>query len=218
MNKIYLVSVLLLLSGQLIKADKIDSLLCDIHDKDQQVRQELIQVSKNPKDQVLIKKALDKMQTTDSLNQNFIADLLDTKSWPNNLSDKANAAIFLVIDHAKLGYQKKYFSQVQKKVEEGVLDKGSYYTLEDRMLMYEYKKQRYGTQTVSVKDSKGKIVSYVWPVENTEEIEQLRQEAGLPPMKQYLEMLKQTFGKDVVWDKKLTPEILQNKFGLKWKN
>ncbi len=48
--------------------------------------------------------------------------------------------------------------------------------MEDRLLMYEGKKQIYGTQASSSSMSNGK--SFIWPIQNPKKVNQLRKEAG----------------------------------------
>ena len=61
------------------------------------------------------------MARTDSLNQTTVFDILDKEGWPSHLSDKANRAIWLVIDHSDASNRIKYLDLVKVKAEEGVL-------------------------------------------------------------------------------------------------
>ena len=73
-------------------------------------------------------------------------------------------------------------------------------TMEDRMLMNAGKPQKYGTQAYSI-TAGGKAVIYIWPVEDPDKLNQLRQSVGLSPIEEYLEMVKQQ-GVEIIYDKK----------------
>lgn len=85
------------------------------------------------------------MERVDSLNQATVFGILDKEGWPYHLSEKANRAIWIVIDHSDLAYRSKYLGLVKEKAEEDVLDKTDYAILNDRVRMEEGKPQIYGT-------------------------------------------------------------------------
>lgn len=116
------------------------------------------------------------------------------------LSDEANSAIFLVIDHAEVEAQKRYYRDVVKAARRGYIGRSSQVTLRDRILMYENKRQKYGTQTVSF--SRGDSTAcYVWPVARPQSLDRRRSRVGLPTMDEYVKMVGEGFDFDVVWDK-----------------
>ena len=181
---------------------KIDSLLCDIGRKDQEVREEWAKVATGSVTQEeAIKYAL-KMEETDSANQASVSNILDTYGWPTGLSDAANKAIFLVIDHSDFKTMNKYIELFRDAVEKGYIQMNDLVTMEDRMLMNAGKPQKYGTQAYSLVED-GKTVIYIWPVEDPDKLDALRKSVGLMPIGEYLEMVKQQ-GVEIIYDKTKT--------------
>ena len=181
---------------------KIDSLLCDIGRKDQAVRAEWPKVATGSVTQEeAIEYAL-KMEETDSTNLAAVSQILDTYGWPSGLSDEANKAIFLVIDHSDLKTMNKYIGLFRDAVEKGYLSMNDFVTMEDRMLMNSGKPQKYGTQAYSVSEE-GKTVIYIWTVEDPDKLDALRKSVGLMPIEDYLELVKQQ-GVEIIYDKTKT--------------
>ena len=219
MMKITLTFLFIVLFGTSITAQTtnnshaVDSLLHCIYQKDQSIRHEFIShIQTNNADSIIYYSQ--KMNEIDNENQQIVFNLLDTTGWPTNVSDSAHTAIFLVIDHAELPAQKKYLSMMEEQATKGFVSKSNLATLQDRILMKENKKQRYGTQTKSFSeliDDEKKTSVYMWPIENPESIDSLRATIELPPIAWYLDILKQTYGHDVIWDPSLTPDEVNAK-------
>lgn len=181
---------------------RIDSLLCDIGRKDQEVRAGWTKVATgNITQEEAIEYAL-KMQQTDSTNLEVVSHILDTYGWPSGLSEEANNAIFLVIDHSGPETMNKYIGIFHDAVEKGYLTMNDLVTMEDRMLMNAGKPQKYGTQAYSVTED-GKTVIYIWPVEDPDRLDALRKSVGLSPIKEYLEIVKQQ-GVEIIYDRAKT--------------
>ena len=181
---------------------KIDSLLCDIGRKDQAVRADWAKMATGSVTQEeAIEYAL-KLDETDSINLASVSRILDTYGWPSGLSDAANKAIFLVIDHSDLKTMNKYIGLFRDAVEKGYLSMNDLVTMEDRMLMNAGKPQKYGTQAYSLVED-GKTVTYIWPVEDPDKLDALRKSVGLMPIEDYLEMMKQQ-GVEIIYDKTKT--------------
>ena len=178
---------------------KIDSLLCDIGRKDQAVRADWAKVATGSVTQEeAIEYAL-KLEETDGTNLASVSRILDTYGWPSGLSDAANKAIFLVIDHSDLNTMNKYIGLFRDAVEKGYLSMNDLVTMEDRMLMNAGKPQKYGTQAYSLVED-GKTVIYIWPVEYPDKLDALRKSVGLIPIEDYLEIVKQQ-GVEMIYDK-----------------
>jgi len=181
---------------------KIDSLLCDIGRKDQAVRADWAKMATGSvTKEEAIEYAL-KLDETDSTNLASVSRILDTYGWPSGLSDAANKAIFLVIDHSDLKTMNKYIGLFRDAVEKGYLSMNDLVTMEDRMLMNAGKPQKYGTQAYSLVED-GKTVIYIWPVEDPDRLDALRKSVGLIPIEDYLEMVKQQ-GVEIIYDKTKT--------------
>jgi len=135
------------LFAQSVDLKKVDIELCKIHNDDQQIREKIIEAMQKPSIELL--SIHDEMDSIDTKNQIYVSNLLDNHGWPDNLSDSANNAIFLVIDHGDKSYSEKYFEMVKEKAEQGIISKSDAAILEDRILMRANKPQMYGTQTKS---------------------------------------------------------------------
>ena len=181
---------------------KIDSLLSDIGRKDQEVRAEWTKVATGSVTQEeAIGYAL-KMEEIDRANLTAVSHILDTYGWPSGLSDAANKAIFLVIDHSNLKTMNKYIGLFREAVEKGYMSMNDLVTMEDRMLMNAGKPQKYGTQACSLVED-GKTVIYIWPVEDPDKLDALRKAVGLMPIEDYLEIVRQQ-GVEIIYDKTKT--------------
>ena len=181
---------------------KIDSLLCDIGRKDQEVRADWAKMATGS---VMQEEAIEyalKMEETGRTNLASVSQILDTYGWPSGLSDEANKAIFLVIDHSDLKTMNKYIGLFRDAVEKGYLSMNDLVTMEDRMLMNAGKPQKYGTQAYSLVED-GKTVIYIWSVEDPDKLDALRKSVGLMPIGEYLEMVKQQ-GVEIIYDKTKT--------------
>ena len=178
---------------------KIDSILCDIGRKDQEVRAGWAKVATGSvTKEEAIEYAL-KLDETDSTNLASVSRILDTYGWPSGLSDAANKAIFLVIDHSDLKIMNEYIGLFRDAVEKGYLSMNDLVTMEDRMLMNAGKPQKYGTQAYSLVEN-GKTVIYIWPVEDSDRLDALRKSVGLIPIEDYLEIVRQQ-GMEIIYDK-----------------
>lgn len=186
----------------------IDSILRNIYKADQSVRKEFNEII-NSNDTERILNYHKQMAETDLNNQKTVFEILDTFGWPENLSDSANKAIFLVIDHAELKAQKKYYPLIAHSAATGILARSDAATLQDRILMYENKKQLYGTQTVSFTYN-GQTEYYVWPVKDSKELDTRRAKIGLPPMASYIRIF-QEMGINMTWNPSLSIKELKKK-------
>ena len=186
----------------------VDSMLCAIRDKDQSIRQKIMpMLASGNQDSIMA--VVVQMNMIDKENQTFVFGLLDNQGWPDGLSDKANSAIFLVIDHAEFAAQEKYYPVVKEKAEEGIIGKEDAATLQDRILMKKGEMQVYGTQTTRVVIN-GENINYLWPVKNPDQLDKLRKEVNLPLIAEYIAVFEKQ-GIKLVWDKSLSVHVLKAK-------
>ncbi len=186
----------------------VDSMLCAIRDKDQSIRQKIMpMLASGNQDSIMA--VVVQMNMIDKENQTFVFGLLDNQGWPDGLSDKANSAIFLVIDHAEFAAQEKYYPVVKEKAEQGIIGKEDAATLQDRILMKKGEMQVYGTQTTRVVIN-GENINYLWPVKNPDQLDKLRKEVNLPPIAEYIAVFEKQ-GMKLVWDKSLSVDDLKAK-------
>ena len=185
--------------------NRYNRVLEDVYDKDQAARAWTVGMASLSADEIVEYTA--EMERVDSLNQTMVFGILDNDGWPSNLSDKANRAIWIVIDHSDLTSRSKYVSFVRAKADEGILDKSDYAMLNDRVLMEEGKPQVYGTQIKMAATFDGEDMAmqlYLWPVENPDALDSLRRSVGLSPIEEYLRSSSESVGQEVIWDKEKT--------------
>lgn len=189
-----------------------DSLLALIHERDQQIRQELMilqrafiteQRAELVDSIMMLSEAMDSI---DNLNR-CIVDSLLREGWPEGLSENSSNTLWLVIDHADVDYQERYLPLIEQQVERGTISASDYATLADRIDVRRQRPQRYGTQT-GYTQRNDQFFCYVYPVANVESLDSLRLSVGLDSMHIYLAQVSQTLGATVTLDPQLTWEQL----------
>lgn len=127
----------------------------------------------------------------DSINQIEVVKILEQFGWVGEdvVGVKASGAIFLVIQHADLPIQEKYLPVMREAVKNGAARMKDLALLEDRVLMRQGKKQKYGSQVV--RGSTGDWV--VHPIEDPANVDKRRLEIGLMPIADYLSRLGLTW-------------------------
>ena len=139
-----------------------------------------------PSEEVL---ALQKEQDEiDTRNVARLEEIVRQHGWPGRslVGEEASGAAFLILQHADLTRQKKYFPLLKKAAAEGEARLADAAMLEDRILMREGKKQIYGTQVHSGPETGGKLELY--PIEDEGHVEERRAAVGLPPLAEYLKL------------------------------
>jgi len=196
------------LFAQLYDLKNIDIELCRIYNDDQQIRRRLAKAMQKPSIELI--SIQNEMDSIDAKDQIYVSNILDNYGWPDNLSDSANRAVFLVIDHGDKCFQKKYFKMVKEKADQGVISKSDAATLEDRILMEAYKPQKYGTQTRLANNGTENVI-YMWPVEDPEKVDELRISVGLHPINTYIQTVEEMSQMKVIWDKNLSVSFFKDK-------
>ena len=153
--------------------------LQEIAQSDQNIRYEFLEAYRaSEKNQALIDSLTREMQRVDSINQEAIGNILDTRGFVG--SDKvgnACAVFWLVIQHAPLELQKKYFPLFEQASRRGDISLENIAMMDDRIAMFEGRTQRYGSQIVD-----GKLYQLLDP----DKVDQWRHEMNMPPLADYL--------------------------------
>lgn len=125
------------------------------------------------------------IHATDSTNLSAIREILANYGWlgVNQIGQKANAAIFLVIQHSNPETQEEFLPMMQKAVKERKAFASDLALLEDRVLVGQGKDQLYGSQ-IGVDDTTNE--SCVFPISDPENVDTRRQRVGLGPISNYL--------------------------------
>ncbi len=114
----------------------------------------------------------------DSSNMNYIAKIIEKHGYPGAslVGDKTATAAWYVIQHSNR--IPEYINQIEKAALERELPYRLYGMMLDRHLMGQNKPQIYGTQGSSYFMGTPDEVSFIWPVENPEKVNERRKEAG----------------------------------------
>ncbi len=206
-----LLSALLLFPTANLSA-QTDSLLCELHERDQQIRHELMRVQRafiaeqraELVDSIVM--LVEEEERTDSLNRVAVDSLLQN-GWPEGLSEQSNQTIWLIIDHGDVGYQERYLPLIEQQAMCGIISLADYATLSDRVNVRRQRPQRYGTQT-GYTQRDGEIFTYVYPIEDIAKLDSLRLSVGLDSMHIYLRQVSETLGTSVAIDTALTWECI----------
>lgn len=131
-----------------------------------------------------------KMNSQDSINLAIVSNIIDKYGWlgKEQISEEANHALSLVIQHAPLQSQLKYLPILKEAVKTKKAKATEYALLVDRTNMYQGKFQIYGSQFYY--DSKSNI--HVYPISNEPNVNKRRKSVGLPSMEEYIKMVDTT--------------------------
>ena len=127
------------------------------------------------------------MQYIDSCNLVQVKMLLDKYGWMGRsmIGDKANSALFLVIQHANLETQLMYFPLLQKSAEIGESKFSNVALMQDRILMRQERKQIYGSQVVFNKDTGA---PEFYPIEDEKNVNVRRAKIGMSTLEEYAKL------------------------------
>lgn len=172
-----------------VRNNPLTILLEQICDADQGVRKEMQEMvkkhgaaSQDPE----LKDLADKMRDIDAANAKKVDSILQKHGWipETEIGGKANLALFLVIQHS-FDLLAKYSSHFKTWFEEKKLKPQYYAYFEDRSLLMNGKKQRYGTQLAPGPDGKMMLS----PLEDEAKVDERRKQVGLSPLAEYLEQV-----------------------------
>ena len=156
--------------------------LQDIGQRDQDIRHEFLNAYRaTPRNQTLIDSLAHQMQRIDSVNQAEICHILDTRGCVgSDLVGNACSVFWLVIQHAPVELQRRYFPLFVQAAQRGDLARENVAMMDDRIALFEGRPQRYGTQIVE-----GKLYQLLDPTK----VDLWRQEMGMQPLADYLRQM-----------------------------
>ena len=127
-----------------------------------------------------------KQDEIDKRNMARLEEIIRQHGWPGRslVGEEAANAGFLILQHADLTVQKKYFPLVKEGASKGEVRPADAAMLEDRILMGEGKKQIYGSAVQSGPETGGKLALH--PIEDEEHVDERRAAVGLMPLVEYL--------------------------------
>ncbi len=120
----------------------------------------------------------------DSINLIEVQKILDTKGWLGKdvIGRQGNTTLFLIIQHSDIDIQLKYLPMMREAAKKGNARPSSLALLEDRIALRQGKRQIYGSQIHTDKETKEK---YVAPLINPENVDKRRAEVGLGKLTDY---------------------------------
>jgi hypothetical protein len=144
------------------------------------------------------KQAVERQNDLDGKNRQRLDEIVKQHGWPKTsvFGEEASGVAFLIVQHAELDYQKKYFPLIKDAVAQKEARQSDLAMLEDRILTREGKKQAYGTQ-LRLNQTTQRMELY--PIEDEVNVDSRRAAVGLEPLAEYL---KRGFGIDYAPPKK----------------
>ena len=185
-------------------ARNLDRVLCKVYNIDQSVRKELITAQRSGDITRLIS-AAKRLEKCDERNQKIVFNILDKHGWPNNLSEQALKAIWLVVQHSDLKNIEKYLPSLKEGSQKGEISQIDIATMEDRLKVYKSETQIYGSQTIMIGDT-----IYLYPVYEPDRLDIRRAQIGMSLISEYITTLEKLYNKTVIFDKNITFEEITN--------
>ena len=214
-NLIFCITALLLMGCATTKST--DKLLAEVWNDDQQPRHQLVELTKavtlEGRTELIDSLILvnDIVERNDAKNIKVVDKILKS-GLPQGLSEESYKTIWIVIDHAPLEKQEQYLPLVEQMATEGYVGVDEYAILYDRVAMGQNRHQRYGSQLVQFGNAEA-MQLYVWPIEDVEKLDSLRNTVGMSSFNKYLKHIEETMGITPVHNTTLTIEELNKMRG-----
>lgn len=194
-----------------------NALLAEVWNNDQQPRHQLVELTKAVTVEGRTELIDSLIMVSDIVERNDaknikVVDKILKRGLPEGLAEESYKTIWIVIDHAPLAKQEQYLPLVEKMATEGYVGVDEYAILYDRVAMGKNSPQRYGSQLVQFGNADN-LQLYVWPIENVEELDSLRNTVGMSSFNKYLKHIEETMGITPVYDTTLTIEELNKMRG-----
>lgn len=132
-----------------------------------------------------IKKLYTNMHEADSINLIQVEDIIEKYGWLGykDIGDQANSTLFMVIQHSNLKTWQKYLPIMKDAVANGKAKSKELALLEDRLDLFEGRKQNYGSQ-IFWSFTKKKYC--ILPLNDPDNVDKRRAAVGLPPLADYV--------------------------------
>lgn len=174
--------------------DSLKNTLDTIFITDQEHRQNIVNIEKKSGSQSSqLREAIQKMQQSDSINLYKVSQILEKIGFPSKskIGPKRTRTIFLVIQHADLKTQIKFYPLLKRATINGDLEPIYLAYMEDRIAVGLGKKQIYGTQ-LELDSITG---SYrLAPLKDPKFVDRRRLKVGMEKIESYLKNW------NIVWD------------------
>ena len=189
-----------------------DTLLKEVWNDDQQPRQQMLKLTKAVTvegrtelvDSLILVNEI--VERNDARNIKVVDKILK-RGLPQGLSEESYKTIWIVIDHAPLEKQEQYLPLVEQMANASYIGLDEYAILYDRVAMGQNRPQRYGSQIVQFGNADN-LQLYVWPIEDAEKLDSLRNSVGMSSFYNYLKHIEETMGITPVHNTTLSIEEL----------
>jgi len=174
----------------------ITAVLDTVYKDDQKYREQIQKLEdepgRNPKE---VQNLWEIIAEKDSVNLIKVEKIVSENGWlgADDIGEKGNKTLFLVIQHADTETQIKYLPLFREAVKIGNGKAEHLALMEDRILIAQGKKQIYGSQLMTDPNS-NEIV--LFPMINPEKVNERRKSIGLNSIEEYLKDF------DIAWDLK----------------
>lgn len=138
-----------------------------------------------------------RMVRADSAHSRRLQALIEGHGWPraSEVGPEAANAAFLIVQHTPFEeWQRDMLPHVERAVHAGELDGQAYAMLYDRVQTKLGRPQRYGTQLSSTDDGRLRLDA----LEEPAAVDSLRAELGMPPLEEYVRVIEEAYGMEVV--------------------
>lgn len=168
----------------------IDSLAAE----DQEWRGLMVQVNNGEIDSISLELVREKINRTDSLNFIQIKKLFSQYGFPgyNMVGEKSSDNFWLLVQHADKhpSFQDSVLAKMKTEAEKGNASLLNYAYLADRVKVNNGQLQIYGTQ-MTLNTEKNSFEPM--PTMEPEKLDERRQQAGLPPIEDYIRIMNQRY-------------------------
>ena len=196
MRKLIVVFSIFLVACSALKST--DTLLKEVWNDDQQPRQQMLKLTKAVTvdgrteliDSLILVNEI--VERNDARNIKVVDKILK-RGLPQGLSEESYKTIWIVIDHAPLEKQEQYLLLVEQMANASYIGLDEYAILYDRVAMGQNRPQRYGSQIVQFGNADN-LQLYVWPIEDAEKLDSLRNTVGMSSFYNYLKHIEETMG------------------------
>lgn len=157
--------------------DSLRQVLEDVAYKDQKVRRVLFDsVGLNSPNTAAY---LEVMKSVDSVNLKCVVAILEKYGWiaRSKVSERATDALFFVIQHSDLETMERWMPKFEKQVHAGEASGTQFALMKDRFLMWQGKRQLYGTQASSRLRADKQLA--IWPIEDVKHVNERRRKIGI---------------------------------------
>ena len=173
---------------------KLANQLDSIYINDQKYRLKLEATKKRfGSNSIEVQRLWDIIKANDSINLVVVTRIIDERGWLGKdvIGERGNNTLFLVIQHSNLPTMLKYLPIIKVAVEKGDAKASSLALMEDRVNVFQNKKQIYGSQ-IQVDKNTGKYT--LSPLDDPDNVDERRAKVGLGPIAKYISQW------DIIWN------------------